>query len=262
MDPEVVVQDQHLKIDLLQLLITKDHQDHSITNPDSTKVLCQGRTKVSTEQPSMVRQEVLTIDLPCSIKDLQDHLKINQGSIKVHLWDVKDLIEMPLIMMVPDPLIDLLIMTVQDHLIKDLLPVVSTMDLLHEALVMGLREVLMMDLHEVLTMDLHEVSTMDLREVSTMDLQETSMDLQETSMDLQEASMDLLQEASMEVLLVVLIKTNLLQTLTKDFLHHFLNHLQTDLGILQGEIQHQLQMMPMIGVHLKILVIQEQPQKK
>ena len=247
MDPEVVVQDQHLKIDLLQLLITKDHQDHSITNPDSTKVLCQGRTKVSTEQPSMVRQEVLTIDLPCSIKDLQDHLKINQGSIKVHLWDVKDLIEMPLIMMVPDPLIDLLIMTVQDHLIKDLLPVVSTMDLLHEALVMGL--------HEVLTMDLHEVSTMDLREVSTMDLQETSMDLQE-------ASMDLLLEASMEVLLVVLIKTNLLQTLTKDFLHHFLNHLQTDLGILQGEIQHQLQMMPMIGVHLKILVIQEQPQKK
>jgi len=246
MDPEVVVQDQHLKIDLLQLLITKDHQDHSITNPDSTKVLCQGRTKVSTEQPSMVRQEVLTIDLPCSIKDLQDHLKINQGSIKVHLWDVKDLIEMPLIMMVPDPLIDLLIMTVQDHLIKDLLPVVSTMDLLHEALVM----------------DLHEVSTMDLREVSTMDLQETSMDLQETSMDLQEASTDLLQEASMEVLLVVLIKTNLLQTLTKDFLHHFLNHLQTDLGILQGEIQHQLQMMPMIGVHLKILVIQEQPQKK
>jgi len=246
MDPEVVVQDQHLKIDLLQLLITKDHQDHSITNPDSTKVLCQGRTKVSTEQPSMVRQEVLTIDLPCSIKDLQDHLKINQGSIKVHLWDVKDLIEMPLIMMVPDPLIDLLIMTVQDHLIKDLLPVVSTMDLLHEALVMGL--------HEVLTMGLHEVLTMDL--------QETSMDLQETSMDLQEASMDLLQEASMEVLLVVLIKTNLLQTLTKDFLHHFLNHLQTDLGILQGEIQHQLQMMPMIGVHLKILVIQEQPQKK
>ena len=255
MDPEVVVQDQHLKIDLLQLLITKDHQDHSITNPDSTKVLCQGRTKVSTEQPSMVRQEVLTIDLPCSIKDLQDHLKINQGSIKVHLWDVKDLIEMPLIMMVPDPLIDLLIMTVQDHLIKDLLPVVSTMDLLHEALVMGLHEVLTMGLHEVLTMDLHEVSTMDLREVSTMDLQETSMDLQE-------ASMDLLLEASMEVLLVVLIKTNLLQTLTKDFLHHFLNHLQTDLGILQGEIQHQLQMMPMIGVHLKILVIQEQPQKK
>merc|ERR1712062_594777 len=110
-------------------------------------------------------------------------------------------------------------------------------------------------LHEVLTMDLHEVSTIDLREVSTMDLQETSMDLQETSMDLQEASMDLLQEASMEVLLVVLIKTNLLQTLTKDFLHHFLNHLQTDLWILQGEIQHQLQMMPMIGVHLKILVI-------
>merc|ERR1711953_1361443 len=177
------------------------------------------------------------------VKDLQDHLKINQGSIKVHLWDVKDLIEMPLIM------------TVQDHLIKDLLPVVSTMDLLHEALVMGLHEVLMMDLHEVLTMDLHEASTMDLREVSIMDLQETSMDLQE-------ASMDLLLEASMEVLRVVLIKTNLLQTLTKDFLHHFLNHLQTDLGILQGEIQHQLQMMPMIGVHLKILVIQEQPQKK
>merc|ERR1712029_1298040 len=141
----------------------------------------------------MVRQEVLTIDLLCLIKDLQDHLKINQGSIKVHLWDVKDLTEMLLIMMVPDPLIDLLIMTVQDHLIKDLLPVVSTMDLLHEALVMGL--------HEVLTMGLHEVLTMDLHEVSTMDLQETSMDLQETSMDLQEASMDLLQEASMEVLL-------------------------------------------------------------
>jgi len=166
MDPEVVVPDQHLKIDLLQLLITKDHQDHSITNPDSTKVLCQGRTKVSTEQPSMVHQEVLTIDLPYLIKDLQDHLKINQGLIKVHLWDAKDLTEMPLIMIVPDPLIATvlgrLIMTVQDllivmdldHMIKDLLPVVSTMDLLHEALVMDLlneQEASMMHLlHEAL----------------------------------------------------------------------------------------------------------------
>jgi len=51
--------------------------------------------------------------------------------------------------------------------------------------------------------------------------------------------------------------------LTKDFLHHFLNLLQTDLEIRLEATQHLRQMMPMIGaLRIAAILVIKEPLKK